>query len=103
MHFLLVFKFITHTFHFICCFAMNEYLTDIYYDPKHPAAFSTVDKLYNASRKDGKSYSRADVERFLLEQDTYTLYKPQRKRFPTRKTKAYGLDDVHQSDLGDMS
>ena len=82
---------------------MDKFLSSIYYDPKHPAAFSTVTKLYNASKRAKKPYTRKRVENWLLAQDTYTLYKPQRKQFPTRRTMAYGIDDVHQADLGDMS
>ena len=82
---------------------MDKYLSSIYYDPKHPAAFSTVSKLSNASKRAKKPYTRKRIEDWLLSQDTYTLYKPQRKRFPTRRTMAYGIDDVHQADLGDMS
>ena len=82
---------------------MDSYLFDIYYDPKHPAAYGTVDKLYSASRNDGKNYTRESIENWLNKQDTYTLYRPQRRNFPTRKTVAFGIDDVHQTDLGDMS
>ena len=82
---------------------MDNFFTKIYYDPSHPAGFGTVEKLYRASRKAGKSYSRKDVKSFLLKQDTYTLFKPRRKNFSTRKVVTYGLDDVHMSDLADMS
>ena len=82
---------------------MNKFLASVYYDPKSPAGFSTVTKLYNASKRAGKSYSRVDIEKWLRSQDTYTLYKPQRKNFPTRRVKVLGIDEVHQGDLADMS
>ena len=42
---------------------MNKFLASVYYDPKNPAGFSTVTKLYNASKSAGKRYSRADIEK----------------------------------------
>lgn len=32
----------------------ENYLTSIYFDPKHPASLSASDKLYNAIKSDGK-------------------------------------------------
>ena len=82
---------------------MDKHLSSIFYDPGNPAGFSTVAKLYNASKRLGYSYSKDEVERWLLAQDTYTLYKPQRRNFPTRRVKTMGVDDIHQADLADMS
>ena len=82
---------------------MDAYLSSVYYNPGHRAGFGTLQKLYKASRADGKKYTKPAIKRWLLKNDTYTLYKPQRKNFPTRKTVAQGIDDVHQMDLADMS
>lgn len=82
---------------------MDKFLSSIYYDPKNSASFGTVRKLYNASKKGGKRYTEESVKNWLKKQDTYTLYKPQRKNFPTRKILTYGLDDVHMADLLDAS
>ena len=82
---------------------MDTYLSKVYYDPGHKAGFGTLKKLYDAARGDNKRYTKAAIKTWLRTNDTYTLYKPQRKHFPTRKTMAYGIDDVHQADLADMS
>lgn len=82
---------------------MNRFLTRLYYDPANPAGFGTVEKLYTASTKAGKPYTRDQIENFLMKQDTYTLHKPQRVNFPTRKTVARGLHETHQTDLADFS
>ena len=82
---------------------MNKFLSGLYYNPGHPAGFSTVDKLYKASKAAGKKYTREQVENYLLKQDTYSLHKPQRLNYPTRKTVARGLHETHQADLADFS
>ena len=82
---------------------MDEYLSSIYYDESNPAGFGTLEKLYTACRLSGKPYKKGDIEEWLQANDTYTLHKPQRKNFPTRKTMAYNIDQCHQADLADMS
>ena len=82
---------------------MNAFLTKVYYDPSHPAGFGTATKLFNTAVQAGKEYSKESIRNWLLEQDTFTLFRPQRKRFPRRKTISYGLFDVHQADLADMT
>lgn len=82
---------------------MNKYLSTLYYDPSHPAGFGTVGKLFKASKAAGKKYTKNQIEDYLSKQDTYTLYKPQRLNYPTRKTVARGLHETHQTDLADVS
>ena len=82
---------------------MDAYLKRVYHDPGHKAGFATLEKLHDAAKADGKLYKKSAIRKWLQSNDTYTLYKPQRKNFPTRKTVAYGIDDVHQADLADMS
>ncbi|GFV05404.1 putative uncharacterized transposon-derived protein F54H12.3 [Trichonephila clavipes] len=43
------------------------------------------------------------AEKWLMTQDTYTLHKPVRFKFQRRKTLSYGIGDLIQSDLVDMS
>jgi hypothetical protein len=52
-------------------------LCTLYYNPEHPASFSSVARLVKASIS-----SKRDVENWLAGPDTYTLHKPFRKRFP---------------------
>jgi len=70
----------------------------VYYDPKHAAGFGSVAKLV----KGGKSNERA-VEEWLSGQDTYTLHKPVRKRFPRNPYTVTNIDDVWEMDLADLS
>jgi hypothetical protein len=73
-------------------------LSKVYYDPKHAAGFVSVAKLVKAS-KNKKRY----VEVWLSSQDTYTLHKPARKRFPRKQYTVTNMDDVREIDLAGLS
>ena len=53
---------------------MNKNLKTIYYDPKHPASYSGLDKLYRHVKHMG--YKKPEVKKWLEKQDVYTLHKP---------------------------
>jgi hypothetical protein len=56
-----------------------------FYGVGTPSAFSTVDKLQRGVKSvQGHTHAvtRPDVSAFLESQDTYTMHKPVRKRFP---------------------
>ena len=55
--------------------------------------FSSVAKLVSAAKSNKKN-----VEEWLSGQDTYTLHKPVRKRFPRNPY----IDDVWEIDLADF-
>jgi hypothetical protein len=69
-----------------------------YYDPRQPGSFTSV---RNLQRSTGKN--RTSVLKFLTGQDSYTLHKPTRVRFPRRRTYAKGINDLFQADLVDVS
>ena len=72
-------------------------MEQIYYDVKHPAGFSSVDKLADAA-----GVTREKAKEFLQTSDTYTLHKPLRKRFKRRKTIAHARFELYQSDLAEF-
>jgi hypothetical protein len=61
---------------------MEQHLQGIYYDPAHPAGFSGKTRLLEATK--GK-FNYKEVNNWLQSQDTYTLHKPVRKRFPRNR------------------
>ena len=70
----------------------------VYYEPDSPASFGGVKRLVNAEKnKDVKK-----VKTWLSKQDTYTLHKPVRYRFPRRRTIVYGAKEQFQCDLIDV-
>ena len=73
-------------------------LGKVYYDPKHAAGFGSVEKLVKASK-----HKERDVEEWLASQNTYTLHKPVRKRFPRDPYTVTNIDDVWEMDLADLN
>ena len=76
---------------------MNEILKSIYYDSKHPAGFSSIQKLSAAS-----GISEKKVKEWMKAQPTYTLHKMARKRYPTRKYIVHNIDEQWEADLADL-
>jgi len=73
-------------------------LGKVYYDPKHAAGFGSVLKLVKASK-----HKKRDVEEWLAGQNTNTLHKPVRKRFPRNPYTVRNIDDVWEMDLAVLS
>jgi hypothetical protein len=73
-------------------------LGKIFYDPEHPAGFGSVAKLASASKT-----NKGIVNEWLSGQNTYTLHKPVRKRFPRNPYTVTNIDDVREMDLADLS
>lgn len=73
-------------------------LENIYYDVSHPASYGGVLKLAKASNVPIKN-----VKNWLASQDAYTLHKPVRIHFKRRKVLAFGIGELMQCDLVDMS
>ena len=69
----------------------------IYYDPKHPAGFGGAQRLIRASAVKGSS-----AKEWLMNQRVYTLHKPARKRYNTRRYKVAGPHVLWQADLVEM-
>jgi transposase InsO family protein len=78
---------------------MEERLKNIYYDVKHPAGFSNVKKLWEATNA---KYSKAAINKWLSAQDTYSLHKPNRKRFTRSRYYVTAMNNLFQADLCDM-
>src|SRR6266853_190092 len=72
-------------------------LEKIYYDPSHPAAYGGVASLVRAT-----GLKPEVVKKWLKGQSTYTLHKPARIRYSTRKYYVSGIDHQWQMDLVDM-
>lgn len=77
---------------------LDKILKSIYYDVEHPASFGGVEKLSKASGVTPKK-----TKDWLMKQDTYTLHKPIRRNFPRRKVLAFGIGELMQCDLLDVS
>ena len=69
-----------------------------YYNPSHPDSFGSAAGVLRQTKSNFN-----DVKQFLSNQDAYTLHADVRRRFPRRKTLAFGKDDLWQADLIDLS
>ena len=78
-------------------------LKKMYTDLKHPAAFSSLRKLYSAAKKKKSDLTLKDVEEWLEGQRTYTIHRPIRLTFPRRKVLTRGIRYQYQADLVDYS
>ena len=82
---------------------MDEYLTQVYYNPKRSGGLGGVERLYRDVKKDGKyDISRAQLKKWLMKQDTYTLHKPARRHYKRNRVIVGGIDELWQMDLADM-
>ena len=70
-------------------------MKDVYYDPSRVEAFGGKPRLQ-------KTFPRKQVDEWLPTQLTYSLHKPIRKKFPTRKYRTAGIDDTWQMDMLEM-
>ena len=82
---------------------MDEYLAQVYYNPKRTGGFGGVERLCHDVKKDGKyDISRAQLKKWLMKQDTYTLHKPARRHYRRNRVIVGGIDELWQMDLADM-
>ena len=69
----------------------------LWYNPKEPVGFTGVSKLAKAAKS-----TKKETEKWLGNQLAYSLNKPMRKRFPTRKYRVDGVNSLWQMDLMEM-
>ena len=76
---------------------LDNTLKRIYYDTQSPGSFGGVARLKNNSK-----LNQQKIQRWLSQQDPYTLHKFARKKFPRRRTIVYGINSQFQADLIDV-
>ena len=81
---------------------MDKYLSSIYYDPKHPASYSGPTKLYKVAKAAGKKITLRQIQDWLKGQETYTLHRSVRYKFPRNRVIVDGIDEQWDADLMDM-
>lgn len=79
----------------------NKYLKDIYFNPKNPASFSGLDKVWKIIRGD-KVVTRSELKDWLLEQDIYTSFRPVNRKIKRPKTISIERDFIWGSDVAYM-
>lgn len=82
---------------------VGKVLEELYYNPKNPSSFSSVNKLYKAAKVLIPHISLKDIKNWLANQDVYTLYRKRVKTFSRLPTLSEYVDKIWQADIMDMS
>jgi hypothetical protein len=82
---------------------IDHTLRSIYFDPKSPAGFSSIDKLYAHAKLKDPHVSRANVRDWLASELTYSLHAPSVTNFKRNRCIVQHIDEQWQADLVDMS
>lgn len=77
----------------------QELLHQIYYNPSHPASFSSCQRLYSALNK---KIPKKDIKNWLKHQLTYTLHARKRKHYKRDKYLVDNISEQWQTDLIDL-
>ena len=78
-------------------------LNEIYFNPKHPSAFSGPKKVYKTLLKKNVRVTLPQVEEWVQNQDAYSLLRPVRYRFSRQRIVTSGLDDMWDADLAEVA
>jgi hypothetical protein len=70
-----------------------------YYEADKPSGFAILPKLISASPRGTR---RGDVQKFLLQQESYTLHRPVRKRFLRNQYTVTNIMEVWKCDFIDL-
>ena len=70
---------------------------EIWFDPEDPVGYTGVEKLAKRIKK-----PKEETTKWLRNQLAYSLNKPMRRKFPTRKYKSGGINHLWQGDLMEM-
>jgi ribulose bisphosphate carboxylase small subunit len=77
-------------------------LNNLYYTPSKPSSFGGVKPLLLGYKNEIGTNPKKNFKEWLMLQNTYTLHKPARKRFPRGKYFVMGVDEQWQADLVEM-
>jgi DNA-binding transcriptional MerR regulator len=67
--------------------------------PKHIGITPLYMSTSTLNKFKAKGYSKKQIREWLQSQDTHTLHKPTRRRFPRRRAVVYGIDHQWQADF----
>ena len=76
-----------------------RYLSEIWYHPRHPLSFSSINDLYTFSKKKFPDITIKKVQSFLSQQRAWTRHKRIKQNFPRRKVPKFRIDEVWCTDL----
>ena len=74
-----------------------------YTTPALPGSFSGKSAFIRALARRGTKVKRKDVDDYLMNEETYTLHRPNRKKYKRNQVIVSGIDDTFQADLIDVT
>jgi hypothetical protein len=81
----------------------SPFLKEVYYTPSSEGSLGGVKSFIRGVKEDkGKELKLKEAQEWLSNQNTYTLHKQVRRKFPRNKIMAYGIDNLWQADLVEM-
>ena len=81
----------------------ENFLKRIYFNPKHPGAFSGPTKLHQILKENNFKTDLKEIRAWLHNQDSYSLLKPVKYKFKRQRIVTTGIDDLWDADLADVS
>ena len=81
-------------------FVLEQELRDLYYNPE--TGFQSASRLFQKAKEEGLNVSRRKVNEWLKTQETFSMFKPLRRKHKFRKSFVNDLGDQLQMDLIDM-
>ena len=83
---------------------MEDFLKQTFYDPSHPAGFSSVNKLWRAAKQAGYHEASYDkVKKWLLSQETYATSVQSRRTVHRTPVRVAGFNAQFDIDLADLN
>jgi hypothetical protein len=71
----------------------------LYFDLSHPGSYSGASAFIRSFKSKNE---KENAKQWLLDQETYTIHRPIRKKFQRNKIIVSGIDDTWQADLVDV-
>ena len=80
---------------------INEILSNYYYDTREPTSYSSIRKLYKASKLEEPTIKLKDVAKWLLKQKTYVRHRYFKHHFKRNPIVSRHIDHTWNADLMD--
>ena len=81
---------------------MSNKLEQLYTNPSNPGAYSGFNAFKRLLKEKKIKINDDKIKRFLQKKESYSLHRPRRDNFPTKKVIVGGIRDTFQIDLVDM-
>ena len=81
---------------------MNDKIDKLYFNPKFPASFASLDRFYVEAKKKIPKLTRKDLKKWSIQSATYTTHKYARKNFKRERIYTNSIDYLWELDLVDV-